>query len=158
MKNLLFAAVLLTACGPDFEGGGSDCLGCRNGEISAESVDGGQQIPIIVNVTVIVNQDQNQRINWTSGTYPRVPVLTWGDAGAGTGTGTGTGTATDAGQTQDSGSTVDAGCQSECRLVCVEYVERQHCDQGWHGTDTKGRCRPHPHSERKCVKEVLQCS
>lgn len=173
MKKILFVVTALMACGPNFEGGmPDDCMTCRNNEDSAESVDGGQQIPVVVNVVVVVNQTQNQQQNQditVAGYWPQTPVLVVLDGGS---SGTDAGTSMDSGMTQDAGvdggqaldaggntdAGFDAGCQpKECRLVCTEWVERQICDQGWHGSDHKGRCRPHPHPRKKCVKEEIQC-
>jgi hypothetical protein len=119
-----------TACGPDW----NDCPTCRPGETSAES-DGGEQIPVVVNVTVNVDQTQTQGQQQGQGqTQSAPPATTTPDAG-----------------------TPPKDPPKTCRKVCTCYVERQHCDRGWHGTDHKGRCNPQP-KYKKCVKEAVQCS
>ena len=126
-KICTIAALLLTGCGPDW----SDCTTCKPGEASVESVDGGQQIPVVVNVDVTVNVDQNQSQTQTQTTNNPGDVTN-----------------------NDGGS--DGGTRT-CRKVCTCYEERQHCDRGWHHSDHKGRCNPKP-KFKKCVKEVTQCS
>lgn len=123
-KLCAIAALLLASCGPDW----NDCTTCRPGEPSAESVDGGEQIPVVVNVTVNVDQTQTQ-----TQTTNNVGDITNNPGDGGT------------------------PPKKNCRKVCTKCVERQHCDRGWHGTDHKGRCNPKP-KFKKCVKEAVQCS
>lgn len=125
MKFKLCAiALLLTACGPDW----NECTTCKPDEPSAESVDGNEQIPVVVNVDVVVT------VNNTN-------VLVTNSFG---------------GTTNTFGSTTvsPGGPALTCRTVCTRYIERLQCDQGWHGTDTKGRCTK---KVKKCVEEMFQC-
>jgi hypothetical protein len=54
-KFCAIVLLILSACGPDWV----DCNTCKPGEPSAESVDGGQQIPVVVNVDVDVTVTNN---------------------------------------------------------------------------------------------------
>jgi hypothetical protein len=121
---LVAAALLLQGCGPDW----AQCTTCKPDEPSAESVDGTEQIPVVVNVTnVNVTNVTNVNVTQTTTNFGDVTI----SAGGGN-----TGTLT-------------------CRKVCVRYEEKKHCDQGWHGTDTKGRCTG---KQLKCLEEMTQCS
>lgn len=123
-----------TACGPDW----NDCPTCRPGEDSAESVDGNEQVPVVVNVDVDVNVNQTQ--------------------GQGQGqTQTQTTTTTTPPATDGGTSTPPKDPPKTCRKVCTCYEYRQHCDRGWHHSSHKGYCHPKP-KIKKCVKEVTQCS
>jgi hypothetical protein len=73
MNKALVLSMFLLCCGPDW----NDCLSCRSGEVSAESIDGGEQIPVVVNVSVNVGQSQTQN----QSTYPSSG--SGGDGGSG---------------------------------------------------------------------------
>jgi len=129
-KFYAIAALLLTACGPDW----ADCSTCKPGESSAESVDGGEQIPVVVNVTVNVDQTQNQGQQQGQGQVQTTP-----DAGT--------------------PPKVDAGTPPKtCRQVCACTETRYVCKDG---KDTKDKhdCKCGvKKTYSKCVKEVTQCS
>jgi hypothetical protein len=138
-KMMLVGLVFFSDCGPSW----SDCSTCQPGEESAES-NNGEQIPIVVNVAVEQNQHQYQsNVNVNIAENTNVNTANYAENT----------TTADAGIPDT--NVHDAGSQMTCRKVCVKYEEQKKCDQGWHNTDTKGRCSS---SGNKCLEESVQCS
>jgi hypothetical protein len=125
IASLLF---LLVGCGPSW----GDCESCKPSEDSAESVDGSAQVPVDVNVVVVVN-DNSQHY------YTDNVTSQSSDAGV-------------SNNTTDGGSNLDGGIV--CRNMCV-CMKKVKCDRGWHNTDKKGRCRDGFYN--KCLKEEKKC-
>lgn len=142
--NLKYAlvALFLTACGPDW----GDCKTCRPGEESAESVDGNEQIPVVVNVTVNVDQTQTQGQQQGQGqTQTQQPPVT---------------STPDAGPTpKPDAGTPDAGTPPVCRKVCTCTEIRYVCNGTGKDTNKKSDCKCGvKKTYTKCVKEETKCS
>lgn len=181
MKNFATAALVMifvASCGGEW----ADCPTCKPGEESAESVDGGAQIPVVVNVTVNVNVDQTQnqgqgqqqgqgqgQTNTNTNTNTNTtnnPLAV--DAGTPPVVDAGTPPKPDAGSPKPDAGTpkpdagtpkADAGCPPVCRQVCTCTETRYVCKTSHKDTNKRSDCSCGvEHTYSKCTKEVTQCS